>query len=40
VRGDAFIGRRGIGELLAGQLIGELTGAGVRSVDIDTHNNP
>jgi len=40
VRGDAFIGRRGIGELLAGQPLGALTGASVRSVEIDTNNNP
>jgi arylsulfatase len=39
-RGDAFIGRRGLGVLLAGQPIGELMGASVQSVDIDTNNNP
>jgi arylsulfatase len=38
VRGDAFIGRRGIGSLLPGQSVGELAGATVRSVDIDTNN--
>jgi arylsulfatase len=34
-RGEAFVGRRGLGTLLPGQPIGELTGATVRSVDVD-----
>ena len=38
VRGDAFIGRPGLGSLLPGQAVGELSGASVRSIDIDTKN--
>jgi hypothetical protein len=40
VRGDVFIGRPGLGSLLAGQSVGELAGAAVRSVDINTSNTP
>ncbi|HUK02434.1 MAG TPA: arylsulfatase [Steroidobacteraceae bacterium] len=36
VHGDAYIGREGLGPLLPGETIGPLTGAVVRSVDIDT----
>jgi arylsulfatase len=40
VLGDAYVGRHGIGPLLAGQPVGELVGASVDSVDIDTARNP
>jgi hypothetical protein len=40
VRGDAFVGRRGLGALLPAQSVGELVGATVRSVDIDTNTTP
>jgi arylsulfatase len=36
VHGNAYIGRRGLGSLLPGQVIGSLVGATVQSVDIDT----
>jgi arylsulfatase A-like enzyme len=35
-RGEAFVGRRGLGTLLPDEPIGELTGASVQSVEIDT----
>jgi arylsulfatase A-like enzyme len=37
-RGDAYVGRKGVGTLLRGQEIGALNGALVESVDIDTKN--
>ena len=39
VRGDAYIGRKGLGVLLPGQAIGALAGATVQSVDINTKND-
>jgi arylsulfatase A-like enzyme len=37
VRGDAYIGRKGVGLLLPDLPVGDLTDATVRSVDIDIH---
>jgi arylsulfatase len=34
-RGDAYIGRKGVGSFLADRELGELTEASLRSVDID-----
>jgi arylsulfatase len=39
-RGDAYIGRRGIGTLLPDLPVGELTGARVRSIDVAISDNP
>ncbi len=40
VRGDAYIGRKGLGSLLPGQSLGALSGATLHSVDIDTKSEP
>jgi arylsulfatase A-like enzyme len=40
VRGDAYVGRPGIGMLLPDQSIGALTGATIRSLDINTNTDP
>jgi hypothetical protein len=40
IRGDAYIGRKGIGSLLPDQSLGELTGANLQSIDVATDNNP
>jgi arylsulfatase len=40
VRGDTYVGRKGVGALLPDRPVGELTGARVHSVDVDIDNNP
>jgi arylsulfatase len=40
IRGDTYIGRKGVGALLPDQPLGELTGASLHSIDVATDDNP